>query len=640
MIAQYLIIKCIFEKNRGMKKSLLAILFLITVITQPLLAGDKITLTGSTKPTVRVGETFQVVYQLNAEAGSFERPDFGGLEVLSGPNVSSSSNISFINGHMSQSYTVTYSFYVQAPKEGTYTIGPAAVKVGGKRVVSNKLTVKAVSVGAAMPNSGNNRQQQQASGQNNSDRGTLITNKDIFVKATVSNPTPYLGQQVIVTYEIYTKVPVTNLSIKKLSSFGGFWSKDLLDDNAPMKQRNKYINGEQYVVAEIRKLAIIPQKTGKLTIEPMELDCNIKVRVQPKRRSRGYDPFEDFFDDPFFNRNVKVIKKTLRSNTLTLNVKPLPQAGKPVDFSGAVGSFSFKSAVDKDSLTTNDALTLTVTISGKGNIELIEAPEIHWPVDFDTYEPKVVSKINKSVYGISGRKKFEFVAIPRNPGDYVIPPVKFSFFNPGDKQYHRFSSDTIFVHVAKGKGGGTVTYSSNAQEDIHFLGKDIHHIKAVPGKLRKQGEFLFGTTLYYLLLALPVLLLIVVIIVTGIIRKRKGNLVMLKNKKAHKMARNRLSKAAKFKKAGDEKPFYDEIAQALWGYISDKFNIPQSELSMDTVKDKLEAVNAGSETIDTFINTLNDIEFARFAPGSAKDRMEQIYKEALEAILKAEKALK
>ncbi len=635
-------IKCIFEKNGGMKKSPFVILtlFLVVLFTQPLLAGDKITLTGSTKSTVRVGETFQVVYQLNAEAGSFERPDFGGLEVLSGPNVSSSSSISFVNGHMSQSYTVTYSFYVQAVKEGTFTIGPAAVKVNGKRVLSNKLTVKAVSAGSALPKSGNAQKSRPSGAGGGGSSSTLISPDDVFVKATVNNPNPYLGQQVIVTYEIYTKVPVSNLSIKKLSSFGGFWSKDLLDDNAPMKQRNKYINGEQYVVAEIRKLALIPQKTGKLTIDPMELDCNVQVRVKTKRRSRGYDPFEDFFDDPFFSRNVRNIKKTLRSNALTLNVKPLPEAGKPVDFSGAVGSFSFKTSLDKDSLTTNDALTLTVTIAGKGNIELIEAPEIKWPVDFDSYDPKVVSKINKSVYGVSGRKKFEYVAIPRNPGDYVVPPIHFSFFNPDDKQYHRFSSDSLFIHVVKGKGGATVTYSSNAQEDIHFLGKDIRHIKSDPGKLRKKGVFFFGTSLYYMLLALPVVLLIVTIVVVMLIRKRRGNTVVLKNKKAHKMAKNRLSKALKFKKAGEEKPFYDEVAQALWGYISDKFNIPQSELSMDTVKDKLERVDAGKETIETFINTLNDIEFARFAPGSAKDRMEQIYNEALEAILKAEKALR
>ena len=620
-----------------MKKSLIVIGCLLLMSFQSVFAGNNVRLQGSAKQVVSVGETFQVVYELNADGGSFEPPNFGTLSVLSGPNVSSSSNIQLINGHMSQSYTVTYSFYVQASQPGKLTIGPASVRVKGKKITSNSIQIKVVKGNAPATATQGNR-----SAQTNSNRqsDTNIPSDNVYIKATVSNKTPYLGQQIILTYDIYTKVPVSNLSFNKLSSFGGFWSKDLLNAKSPMKQQNQYINGVQYVVAEIRKMALIPQKTGKLTIDPMELDCNVQVRVKPTRRSRGSDPFDDFFNDPFFNRNVRNIKKTLRSKTIIIHVKPLPQEGKPVDFSGAVGSFSFNTGINQTRLTTNDALTLDVTISGRGNIELIDAPKIQWPSDFDAYDPKVTAKINTSSFGVSGRKKFEFTAIPRNPGDFVIPPIKFSFFNPEDNKYHHFTSDTLRIHVTKGKGGGNVTYSSNAQEDIHFLGKDIHHIKTHPGKYREIGSFFFASPLYYSLLGIPIVLLILVVMLFKMIRKRRGNVPLMKNRKAHKMAKSRLSKALKLKKSGDDKPFYEEVAQALWGYISDKFNIHQSELSMDTVKEKLEGIHTDENTVDTFIKTLNDIEFARFAPGSTKDKMEQIYAEAMESILKAEKAIK
>ncbi len=623
-----------------MKKRLPLTLFLILMTVTEIFAGNgDIRLQGSTKEVVSVGETFEVVYELNAERGSFETPDFGGLQVLSGPNISSSSSVQFINGHLSQSHTVTYSFYVQAVKEGVYNISPAAVTIKGKRITSNKLTVKAVNSNRSTTqntvNRGNNTQQNDSK-----QNGTLISAEDIFIKASVNNTSPYLGQQVILTYEIYTKVPTSNLNFKKMPAFDGFWSKDLLDDNAPLKQRNKIINGQQYVVAEIKKTALFPQKTGKLTIDPMELECNVQIRVQRKRRSRGYDPFEDFFNDPFFNHNVKNIKKVLRSKPIVLNVKPLPQKNKPADFSGAVGSFTFKSVLDRNKLTTNDALTLDITIAGRGNIELVEAPKVQWPTDFDTYEPKITKKINTTAFGISGRKKFEYVVVPRNPGDFVIPPVKFSFFNPDEKKYYVLKSDTMFIHVDKGKGSGTTVYTSRGQEDIRFLNSDIHHIKPTYGKLRKKGDYFFASTLYYLLLAIPVLILILAIITVKTKRKRRNNIVSVKNKKAHKMAKSRLSKALKLKKTGDDKAFYEEVAHALWGYISDKFNIPQSELSMETVKEKLENAGVDNETVDVFIKTLNDIEFARFAPGSAKDKMEQIYSETLNAILKAEKTIK
>jgi hypothetical protein len=362
------------------------------------------------------------------------------------------------------------------------------------------------------------------------------------------------------------------------------------------------------------------------------------LRVQ--RKSTG-DPFDNFFNDPFFNQNVRNISKKLVANAVHINVKPLPKKGKPAHFTGAVGDFKFESGIDKNKLTTNDALTYTITVTGRGNIELIDAPKVNFPSDFEAYDPKVVNNTVKTNIGISGSKKFEYLAIPRNPGDFTIDPVTFSYFNPADKKYHTITSPSYKIHVVKGKGSGNNrVYTGNAQEDIRFLGKDIRHIEGGPFEFVRANTYLFGSPLFYILLALPLVLLILALILRRIVENRRANVSLLKNRKANKVARTRLMKAQKIKKTGNDKAFYDEIAMALWGYIADKFDLKQSDLSMDSVREKLEQRNVASETITGFIDTLNNIEFARFAPGNTRDKMENIYAEAMNAIMQAEKSLK
>ncbi len=621
------------------KGALYMITFLLLAGPFRLIAGEQVSFTGSARREVKVGEQFEIVYQVNAKARNFIPPDFKGLTVLTGPNTSSSTSVEIINGKMSQSYTLTYSFIVMAQKEGSIDIAPAHVKVDGKKYASNSLHINVVKGNVATARQHAQRATQRNSRPESTVSQQNISNKDVFVRATVNNKKPYLGQQVVVTYRIYTRVPVSNLAIQKVSSFKGFWSKDLLADNASLQQHNETINGQRYVVATIRKLALIPQQSGKLSIDPMELDCNVQIRIQQKR-SNASDPFDDFFNDPFFNQNVRNIKKKLVSNPVNIVVKPLPEKGKPTCFAGAVGNFSFKSSVDKTNLSTNDALTLSISVNGSGNIELIDPPKVNFPPDFETYDPKITSHINKGKEGVSGSKKFEYLAIPRNPGDFIIKPVRFCFFNPHDGKYHIFHSDTLHIHVKKGKGSGGIVYSGNMQEDIRFLGKDIRHIKEGPYDFKKVNHYFFGSTLYIALAFLPILLLVIVLILWKYLENRKANVSLLKNRKAKKVARQRLMKAQKMKKSNNDTGFYDEIAQALWGYIADKFNLPSSDLSMDTVKEVLAQKKVNDETIKGFIDTLNNIEFARFAPGDARGKMENIYSEALQAIMQAEKSLK
>ncbi len=596
------------------------------------LADDQIRFMGTAKQVAKVGERFRVVYEINKDADNFRSPNFGSLQVLSGPSTSSNSSVQYVNGKMTQSYSLTYTYVVQATKEGDVTINPATAIVDRKKVQSNSINIKVVKNTAT--NGGSNKSSQQAK-----DPGVL-QDDDVYIRATVSNTKPYIGEQVLLTYRIYTKVPVSNLMVKKLSSFQGFWSKSLLEENKQYQQSTEVINGEEYVVAVINKFAIFPQKTGKLIIEPTEMECTVQLRVQNKRK-RGRDPFEDFFNDPFFNRNVKNVNTVIKSNPITINVKALPQKDKPAGFKGAVGDFRLSSRIDRTKLVANDALTLTFTISGKGNLELIDAPDIKFPVDFESFDPKITSNIKTNNSGISGKKKFEYLAIPRNGGDFDIKPFVLSYFNPADNKYHSISSENYNITVAKGEATSNgISYSSSAQEDIRFIGQDIQHIKTIANDFQEKGNYLFLSKRFFIFLLIPVLLMIIIVVIVRRLEKRKSNVGLLKNRKANKVAKNKLRTAEKFKVAGNDKAYYDEIAQALWGYIADKFALKQSELSIDTVADMLK--NKGVEDIvtESFINTLNNIEFARFAPGDSSDKMESIYNESVVAIMQAEKALK
>ena len=614
------------------------ILMLATVFAK---AGN-VSFTATSKSVVEVGEKFQIIYTVNADGGNFKMPDFGSLTVLSGPNRSSSSSIQIINGSMSRSTELTYTFLVMATQEGEVKIPPAEITVKGKTYKSNPLTIKVLkgSAAASSTKGSNVHSSQNSKGSSTVSEGGTLKHDDLYIKAYINKRNPYIGEQVIVTYRIYTKVPVSDITVKKLSSFPGFWTKDLQENNQQLKQSRKVINGQEYVVADIRQMALFPQKTGKITIDPMELECTAQVRVKTKRR-KSYDPFDDFFNDPFFNNNVKNVKTVLKSNPITLNVKDLPQENKPASFNGAVGEFSFAAKIDRTKLKANEALTLTITISGKGNVELVEPPAVNFPPDFETYEPKITTRIRTSGSGVSGYKKIEYLAIPRNPGDFTIPPATFSFFNPKEKKYYTFSSEEYKIHVAKGSGTSAgVVYSNSAQEDIHYIGKDIHHIKTNPVEWKEKGKYFFGSKNFFILLLLPVILLILAFAFSAYRKKHSNNLDLMRTRKATKIAKTRLHKAAKLMKEGNDKEFYDEIAQALWGYISHKFNIAGSDLSMETVKEKLNERNVSEEVTNNFVNTLNDIEFARFAPGDKTGKMENIYKESMNAIMEAEKALK
>ena len=621
-----------------MSNRIILSLVAILICTANLTAQD-VQFSAQSKAVVAVGETFTLIYTLNAQGSNFRGPNIQGIDMLSGPNTSTSSSIRMINGSTSMSITYTYTYLLQANHEGTYNIPAAAVTVNGKQVNSNTLSIKVIknpnAAAQGQANTGQNR------GSGSSGGAVTGSSNDVYVKAFASNSSPLQGEGIVITYKIFTKVPIAQINISKLSSFSGFWSQNLMKENDKLQQTTQIIDGEQYVVADIRKIALFPLKSGRLVIDPLELACVAQVRRQTKTRT-GDPFFDDFFNDSFFNSGVANVEKTLKSNPVIISVRPLPEEGKPADFSGAVGSFTMHSEVDKTRLKTNEAVTLKNTISGKGNIQLIDKLNLTFPPDFESYDPKVTSDIQTTAAGISGNQVFEYLLIPRKPGKFTIKPYTFSYYDLDKRRYVTLTSPEFTLEVEKGTGesGAVMTYAGANKEDIKYIGSDIRHIKDNEVNLIPAGSRFFASLVFWLLLIIPMLLFLVFLVLWRKLAARRSDTVLMKNLKATKIARKRLQKADEFLKSGKQDDFYIAISQALWGYLSDKFGIPLSELSIDSVHEALVQKNVNESIIGQFMETLNNTEFARFAPGEKSVNMERIYNEALEIISKIERELR
>ena len=615
---------------------LVRLILIIGFLAPFMLWAQDATLNVSSKKQVVVGEKFQVVFELNAKGSNFTAPSFEGFNVVGGPFTSSSSSIQIVNGATSHTTKNSYTFALQAYQEGTFRIGAASVTADGKKVTSKPFEIKVVADnGNAYGGASGNGASQQSS-QNTND--PQLSGKDLYLKVIPSKRTVYLGEQLVLTYKLYTKVGVSSLTPTKSPSFAGAWTKDITDAN--LRQSKEYINGEEYTTAELQKVVLVPQRTGKLVIDPMVVECIAQVRTNNSNR-QSMDPFDMFFNDPFFGGGFTNVKKELSSSSLGIDVKALPETGKPAAFNGAVGNYSFKTNVDKTELKTNEAFTLTLTVSGTGNVELLSMPQPVFPPDFEVYDPKIVVDVNTNANGLAGTKKAEYLVIPRRVGDFSIAPVAFAYFNPSTGTYQEETSPQYDFHVEKGQGGdpdGNAIYASS-QEGIKYLGSDIRHIMVGNPRLAKVNTFFFGSSLYWVI----ILLIIIAFVAMLLISKQRADLrkdeMKTRNKKATKVAKGRLKNAYNYLKSGEQNKFYEELSQALWGYIADKLSIERAKLSMDTVNEAMNEKNVPEDLTKQFVDTLNNCEFARFAPGDAGKKMEDLYQQGIEVISKAERVL-
>lgn len=593
---------------------------------------------------VSVGEQFKVSFESNADGRNFTAPRFDGFTLVGGPFNSTSSSVQIVNGSMNRTVKNTYSYVLRAEREGEFTIGPASMVVDGETIQSQpfKVTVMAgnASTGSATQGAQQGGGQSQQTQQNTSD--PQVSGQDLFLKVIPSKRAAYVGEPVVLTYKLYTRVPVSQLSVSKMPSYGGFWMKEANENgnNGQLRQSSEVINGIEYTTAEVQKVVLIPQKAGKLTIEPMAIECMAQIITQ-RNTQRSNDPFDVFFNDPFFSRSYTNVQKIIETPILSFEAKSLPENGKPASFGGAVGNYNFSATMDTDEVDANEAITLTVTVSGSGNVELVNPPAPVFPPDFEVYDPKITSSVEAGTQGMSGTKKAEYLIIPRRAGDFNIPPIEFSYFNPTKGQYVTQSSSPMSIKVNKGTGGeyneGGV-YANN-QESIKYLGSDIRHIKTGESQLRPMNSYFFGSALYFIILAALLLIFLVVLAVVKKRRQFKQDVVLVRNRQATKVAKGRLKNAYNYLKAQDQNRFYEEMSQALWGYISDKLGIERSVLSMDSAKEAMVGKGIDETLADEFVDTLNTCEYARFAPGDAASKMEGLYEKGLDMIMKVEKAI-
>ena len=584
-------------------------------------AQDEVSFTVICKKQVAVGEQFQVSYELKGEGKNFEAPNFVNFEKVGGPFQSTSSSVQIINGSASRTTTLTYSYYLRALKEGEFTIPAATITVKNKKVKSTTATITV------------SKNENVSSGVSSS----AGTGKDVFLEATPNKKTAYLGEQIMLTYKIYYNIPISNLSISKAPSYSGFWTKDVTDNNGVLQQSSIVKNGQEYHVATIQEIVLIPQKTGTLTIDPLDITCVAQIRTE-RQRQQGYDPFENFFGD-VMGSSYTNIKKDMKSQPINVEIKPLPIADKPASFSGAVGQFTFTSKIDKTSMKSNDAFTITYTVSGKGNIDLLDIPRPNFPPDFEVYDPKITTNSKNNSYGISGTKTAEYVVIPRVSGDFSISPMQFSYFDPSKGKYATLASDGYELHVERSanEGSSGIIYAGG-QEAIKVVGNDVAHIKTI-ADLHRSGMLLFASPLYFILIAAMVIIFAAAMILHKRINRFNQNQVLVRNRKATKIAKKRLKNAYNYLRIKNQDHFYEELSQALWGYISDKMNISRSQLSMDTVREMMSNKNVPEDIVNQFIDLLNSCEFARFAPGDPDKKMEDLYQKGIEVITKAEKNL-
>ncbi|PCJ83021.1 MAG: hypothetical protein COA57_12270 [Flavobacteriales bacterium] len=606
-------------KNKELKKSIY-ILFLFFIANYGIAQDIKLIASVNKNP-VATGDRFQVKFELNTSGAGFKAPDFSSFRVLSGPNQSSS--MQWVNGKMSSS--ISYSYVLMAIKEGKFTIGSANIKAKGKTYKSDPIEIKVIK-GKSVPKQ-QSRQQTQPKKQQSQSAGNDIS-RNLFIKLFVDKNKLYQGEQLIATYKIYTRMNIVNNDVAQLPNFNGFWTEDIELPSRATVETELY-NGVAYNVATLKKSVLFPQRSGTLEVDPMAL--NVTVRIQDQSRSRN------IFDQVF--GRYKDVKYNIKSNTSKIKVMPLPSSGKPANFNGAVGNFSLTSSLDKDLVKANEAINMKVILRGKGNIKLLKNLNINFPPDFEIYDPKVNDRISATGNGITGKREFEYLLIPRHSGSFTIDPLTFSYFDPEKKKYVQLTSGELNIEVERGTEESSTTYISGSKEDVKFIGKDIRFIKTGSANLKEKGNYFFGSIPYYGLLGAPLLLFMIFVVARKGHESYTSDVVKVKSRQATKVATKRLSAAKKLLKMDQRNAFYEEVFRALYGYFSDKLNLPISELSKENISEIIKNKGIAENLIAELNETLDRCEMARFAPMSDVSE-QQVYDQAVELISKIESGLK
>lgn len=608
-----------------MRKVIFFLLLILTTVHA--WADNKATLTADAPDVVVSGDQFRLTFTVNTQkVKDFRAPSITkGFDVLMGPSRSQQSSTQIINGKVSSSSSITYTYILMAGDAGTYTIPAASIEANGEKIFSNAVTIKVLPPDqSASGSKGSQKSGAQAGNQAASGR---ITSNDLFITATASKTTVHEQEAILLTYKVYTLVNLRQL-FGKMPDLKGFHTQEI---ELPQQKTFslEHYKGRNYNTTVWSQYVLFPQQTGKLEIPSITFEGVVAIQTVSD------DPFDAFFNGGGYQE----VKKKIVTPKLTINVQPLP--AKPANFSGGVGEFTLASSINAKDVKTNDAVTIKLTISGSGNMKLISTPEVKFPEDFEVYDPKVTNKFEASRAGLSGTQTIEYLAIPRHAGNFTIPPVEFTYFDLKSNSYKTLKTEAYNINVAKGQGNADqVIADFTNKENVKVLGQDIRFIKLGDTKLMPKGDVFFGTVGYYLWYIIPFVLFVGLVVFFRKQAAENANVLKVKTKKANKVATKRMKLAGKLLAENRKNEFYDEVLKALWGYISDKLSIPVSQLSKDNIEAELAKYGVADDVIKDFINALNECEFARYAPGDENEAMDKVYTTSVEAISKMENNIK
>ena len=594
-----------------LKKRILfyTILSLCTVVS-----GQDISVTADYPEVVRVGQQFSISWTVNTGGGEFLAPSFEGFYKLMGPQTSYSSSTQIINGKMTRETSYSYVYYLQAVKEGKFVLSPATFTLKSKTYSSDSLRIEVIGTGTS--------QQNAAGAITRDDKDQVQTSgDDIFINLSLSRKEVYMGEHIVATVKIYAKVDISGINEVKFPAFNGFLKADLNTPPLTSLQREN-IDGTIYATGVVQQFLLYPQISGEITVEP------VQISVLVRQKTGQADPF---FDD-FFS-TYTTIPRAVISRAVNVRVKPLPGV-KPDDYSGVVGKLDLKASLSKDSVSVNDAITLKIILSGNGNLKLAAVPKLNLPPDIEVYDPKISDDLKSSLNGTTGQKVFEYLLIPRHYGDYKIPPVTYSYFNAASGQYEKLTTDEYRFHARKGseQNTGITVYGGISKEDVKYVGKDIRFIESEPDKLRKTGDILLSKRSFNSIYGFAFLIFLLVLFARREHVRRNSDLTIVRNRKAARVAKRRLTEASRCLKSGLIDKFYEEMLKAIWGYLSDKLNIPVSDLTRNSAINSLKEEGIEEEKINNLITILDTCEYARFAPSSSDTEAAAIYEGASQFI--------
>ncbi|NQV53249.1 MAG: protein BatD [Flavobacteriales bacterium] len=565
------------------------------------------------KTELSLGENFQLVFELQGDGSKFSPPPLADFMLLSGPN--KASNMQWVNGSFSSS--VSYSYMLRAVGIGAFEIGAASIQVDGKELKTDPIPItvgraQARTAPANPSQNPRNPSRPDVQGGNEEQLSDEIS-ANIFMKLFVNKKDVFVGEQLLASYKLYLNVNVLDYGFNNLV-FNGFYAEDLkLDGNANVT--TEVINGKQFQVHTLKQTLLTPQKSGSLEIPSLESEMVIRVRQERRARS--------LFDQVFGNyKNAKI---NISSNPEKVNVKALPRADQPGDFTGAVGNFTLKVNADHNEVSINEAINVTIEVAGNGNLELISPPTVEFPSDFESYDPKVKNNVTPSAAGSRGSKSYEYVIIPRFAGEYTLKPITFSYFDPAANAYKRLTADPLKLRIAQteGENESGIAYVAPKKEDVQIIGKDIRYIHTDDPILKRSEERFCSSTLFYILMVLPFAGMGAALFGVSFYRAQQNDTTSLKSRRAKGLAKKHLAQARKLV-TGEDAAFYEAISSALFGYISDKLAIPRSALNRERIEEELRARAVADVVQSDLKKALDECEMVRFAPGIVRGKQEML----------------